>query len=318
MSHEEAYSELAAVALDAVTAEIAAAVRAHTATCPTCGPELAAMEETAGTLAQLVPPAQINRGRSAGIRSRLVMGARAERESRSAPVPGPPDIARGVASLTGQGHRVTPSGPRPVVSETRKMTPAQAARVSNDPASREPVPIPRGVNWLAIAATLALVATGAQLFRVTNERNEMRGNMRAQAASSDTTAQGTDSLAALLRQKDSMIAAMTGPDMKVVALASDRTKQPMGRMMWNRASNDWIMVTYNMQQPKPGKTYQVWLVTDKQKISAGTFRPDSSGNNMMHAHYVMAPNALRAVAITEEPEGGMPSPTGPMVVAGGA
>jgi hypothetical protein len=313
MSHEEAYSELAAVALDAVTAEVAAAVRAHAETCPTCGPELAAMDETAGTLGQLVPSAQINRGRSAGIRSRLVMGARAERESRSAPVPGPPDIARGVASLTGQGQRVTPSGARPVVSDTKKMTPAQPARVT-----REPVSDRRSVNWFAIAATLALVATGAQLFRVTNERNDMRDNIRAQVASADTTGPRADSLAALLRQKDSMIAAMTGPDVKVVALASDGTKRPMGRMMWNRTSNDWIMVTYNMQQPKPGRTYQVWLVTDKEKISAGTFRPDSSGSTMMHAHYAMAPNALRAIAITEEPEGGMPSPTGPMVVVGGA
>jgi anti-sigma-K factor RskA len=78
------------------------------------------------------------------------------------------------------------------------------------------------------------------------------------------------------------------------------------------------MVTYNLRQPKPGKTYQVWLVTDNAKISAGTFKPDARGNTMMHARYEMPRNALRAVAITEEPEGGMPAPTGPMVVAGAA
>jgi hypothetical protein len=38
----------------------------------------------------------------------------------------------------------------------------------------------------------------------------------------------------------------------------------------------------------------------------------------MHARYALDRNALRAVAITEEPEGGMPAPTGPMVVAGEA
>ena len=62
-------------------------------------------------------------------------------------------------------------------------------------------------------------------------------------------------------------------------------------------------------------TYQVWLVTDNAKISAGTFRPDAQGKTMMHAQIRDADrNALRAVAITEEPEGGMPAPTGPMVV----
>jgi anti-sigma-K factor RskA len=65
-------------------------------------------------------------------------------------------------------------------------------------------------------------------------------------------------------------------------------------------------------------TYQVWLVTDNQKISAGTFRPDAEGKTFMHARYALDRNALRSVAITEEPEGGMPAPTGPMVVAGSA
>ncbi|HZJ01430.1 MAG TPA: hypothetical protein VFD22_12280, partial [Gemmatimonadaceae bacterium] len=103
MTHEEAFSELSAVALDTAPADVANAVRAHAQACPECGPELAAMEQTIALVGQLVPSAQINRGRSAGIRSRLLMRARAERESRSAPMPGPPDIARGVASLTGQG-----------------------------------------------------------------------------------------------------------------------------------------------------------------------------------------------------------------------
>lgn len=309
MSHEEAYSELAAVALDAVPAEVASAVRAHAAICPECGPELAVMEATAATLGELVPSAQMNRGRGAGIRSRLLMRARSERETRSAPVPGPPDIARGVASLTGQGHRVTPNAQRVVTGETKRVAPVQPSRVPRDVR-----PIRRTSNWLAIAATLALVATGVQLFRVTSDRNQMR----AQLSAPDTVKTQNDSLARMLSRKDSMIAAMTGPDVKVVALMNQAAKEPLGRMVWNRSSNDWIMVTYNLRQPKPGMTYQVWLVTDKAKISAGTFKPDARGNTMMHARYELPRNALRAVAITEEPEGGMPAPTGPMVVAGAA
>lgn len=309
MSHEEAYSELAAVALDAVPAEVASAVRAHAAICPECGPELAVMEATAATLGELVPSAQMNRGRGAGIRSRLLMRARSERETRSAPVPGPPDIARGVASLTGQGHRVTPNAQRVVTGETKRVAPVQPSRVPRDVR-----PIRRTSSWLAIAATLALVATGVQLFRVTSDRNQMR----AQLSAPDTVKTQNDSLARMLSRKDSMIAAMTGPDVKVVALMNQAAKEPLGRMVWNRSSNDWIMVTYNLRQPKPGMTYQVWLVTDNAKISAGTFKPDARGNTMMHARYELPRNALRAVAITEEPEGGMPAPTGPMVVAGAA
>ena len=311
MTHEEAAAELESVALDTASQDVVSAVRAHAAACPECGPELAAMEQTVAMLGALVPDEQINRGRSAGIRSRLLMRARAERESKSAPVPGPPDITRGVASLTGQGHRLTPGATPRVTGETRKVTPPQAPRVNPDV-----VPIRRNINWYAIAATVALILTGAQLVRVTNERNRMR----SQVAVADTTviAPANDSLSTMLSQKDSMIAAMTGPDVKVVPLMNQGNTQPLGRMMWNRASNDWIMVTYNLRQPKAGMTYQVWLVTDNQKISAGTFRPDAEGKTFMHARYALDRNALRAVAITEEPEGGMPAPTGPMVVAGSA
>jgi anti-sigma-K factor RskA len=125
-------------------------------------------------------------------------------------------------------------------------------------------------------------------------------------------------MASVVNEKDAMIQAMAGPDVKVVALSDKNAPQPLGRMFWNRKTNDWMMVTYGLPAPKPGKTYQVWLVTDKEKISAGTFRPDSQGRTVMHANYALARDALRAVAITEEPDGGMPAPTGPMVVVGSA
>jgi hypothetical protein len=311
MTHEEAFSELAAVALDAASPEIASAVRAHAEACPECGPELASMEETIATLGTLVPSGQINRGRSAGIRSRLLMRARAERELKSAPVPGPPDIARGVASLTGQGQRTTPGAQRSITGETRTFTPPEAQRVRADVGV-----FGRGMNWYAIAATIALVVTGAQLLRVTSERNRMRAEVAA--LDSVVPAPVTDTMSTMIAQRDSMIAAMTGPDVKVVQLMNQGAQQPVGRMMWNRASNDWIMVTYNIRPPKPGMTYQVWLVTADAKISAGTFKPDATGKTMMHARYALDRNALRSVAVTEEPEGGMPAPTGPMVIAGAA
>jgi hypothetical protein len=205
---------------------------------------------------------------------------------------------------------MTPGSQKAVGSDGRRVTPAQ-------PRPAQPaqvIPIKRSIPWFAIAASIAFIATAAQLMRVTSERDRMRD----QFAAIDTSGARTDSLMFALTQKDSMIRAMAGNDVKVVALASDPKATPLGRMMWNRTSDDWIMVTYDLKPPKPGMTYQVWLVTDKEKISAGTFHPDPGGRTVMHAHYAMPRDALRAVAITEEPEGGMPAPTGPMVVSGSA
>lgn len=306
MSHEEAYSELAAVALDSAPPEVGEAVRAHAAACPECGPELAQMQAAIAMLGHLVPSSRMNRGRSAGIRSRLMMRARTERESQSAAAPGRPDLTRGVASLTGLGHRATPGGSRIVTGESKRLTPVQPQQTVDTGAA------PFRFNWLAIAATVAFVATAVQLFRVTSDRNEMR----ARIAAIDTLVPVADSLEAVVGEKDAMITAMSGPDVMVVPLTSRTTREPLGRMTWNRASHDWIMVTYGLRQPREGMTYQVWLITDNARISAGTFRPDASGKTMMRAKYELPRDALRSVAVTEEPEGGVPSPTGPMIIAG--
>lgn len=309
LSHEEAYSELAAVALDAGQVEIDDAVRAHASVCPECGLELAAMEAAAALLGQMVPHRVMNRGRSAGIRSRLVMRARAEREARSAASPGRPDFSRGVASLTGQGHKLTPSSPQATTSETRKQQPVQPIRQQGRAADGR-----SWVKWMAIAATVLLVAATAQLLRVTADRNTLRDQLATRGAD----AVRADSLVAALAETNAMIAAMGGPDLKVVALTSESTQQPLAQMFWNRASNDWTMITSGLPAPRPGRTYQLWLVTDDAKISAGTFEPDAQGKTVVRANYALDRNALRAIAITEEPDGGVTAPTGPMVIAGSA
>ena len=300
LSHDEAFPELAAVALDAVSVELSLAVREHAAVCPECGPELVAMEETVAQLGQLVPQRAMNLGHAAGIRSRLVMRARGEREARSAAAPGPPDLARGVASLTGLGHKLTPGTQRAVDAEVRKALPPQKRRS-----------VFSGSNLLALAASVAFIAAAIQLARITSERNDLRNQIASRPA---PAAPDSDKTAAT--EKEALIEAMAGLDVKIVPLAT--TNAQRGRVYWNRSSNVWTMSVYTMRPPKPGMTYQVWLVTDSAKISAGTFQPDSTGHAFMQAKYALDRNALKAVAVTEEPMGGMPSPTGPIVVSGSA
>jgi hypothetical protein len=301
LSHEEAYSELAAVALDAAPSEVNAAVREHAVACPECGPELMAMEEVVAQLGQLVPAAAMNSGRGAGIRSRLVMRARAEREARSSASPGGrPDLARGVASLTGLGNRLTPGTQRAVEAEVRKVIPLQKRSSS----------FLTGPGLWALAASVAFVVVAVQLARVRADRDALR---TALASRADTTSR-IDSARRTTVEHEALVAAMAGPDVKIVPLSKNATR--MGRMFWNPSSNDWTFVVYTMPPPKPGMTYQVWLVTDSAKISAGTFNPDSSGHAFMQSKYALDRNALKAVAVTEEPAGGMPAPTGPIVVSG--
>jgi anti-sigma-K factor RskA len=85
-------------------------------------------------------------------------------------------------------------------------------------------------------------------------------------------------------------------------------------MFWDKAKNTWVLVAHNMPDLKTGRTYQLWLVTPTQKISAGTFEA-KGGEAMVRATYALPADQLKMLAVTEEPAGGMPQPTGPMVMA---
>ena len=72
-----------------------------------------------------------------------------------------------------------------------------------------------------------------------------------------------------------------------------------------------------MKAPAAGRTYQLWVMArgHAQPISAGTFMPDSSGRADMTMPVPVEPGQLRRVAITEEPMGGSPAPTGTILFA---
>jgi anti-sigma-K factor RskA len=106
--------------------------------------------------------------------------------------------------------------------------------------------------------------------------------------------------------------------MKVVDLVNYASQDPLARMFWDQKTQEWTMYAYNLRHPKPGKVFQVWLITNTNPhpISAGTFTPDAHGSAVLHARYALDRKGLEKVAISEEPEGGVPSPTGPIIIAG--
>jgi hypothetical protein len=172
-----------------------------------------------------------------------------------------------------------------------------------------------GAAWLAMAASvLAVIGIGGYL-RASGDRDVLRGALRTATAERASQLVANDSLRAAIGARDRMIANLTGPDVHVMTLASTN-QTPMGRMFWDQQHDAWTLVAHHIPMPKPGRTYQLWLVTPTAKISAGTFTPTQSGEVMMRATYALPADSLAAVAVTDEPGGGSPQPTtAPLMVA---
>jgi anti-sigma-K factor RskA len=315
--------DVAGAALGALPSDEEAELYAAAARDQTVSAELAAMEAVASELARLAPVQIMNRGRSAGIRSRLVAraaGTHVGRPASHAP-PLPMETPRQVPR-----HQVRPDVGRPAApASARPTTPAPAAsgspagRQSNsarlvpfEPASR--AGLERIVGALAVAAVIVIAAFGLY-----NWKTRSAAGTVETAASRDSALEAQlASLTATVRQRDSLIAALTGTHTRVIDLIGYNSVDPMARVFWDQKTQMFIMYASHVKQPPSGKTYQVWLITRgvASPVSVGTFMPDSAGSAIMATKHPMEPGTLRRIAVTEEPMGGMPTPTGPIMFTG--
>ena len=268
MSHDEASESLAAAALDALSADEQAAVIAHAASCPRCGPELDQLRQALATLGHSTPrstPASPDvEQRLARIRMRLLARAQADR-----------------AAL-----------------ETSKAPPAAPIRRSGL------------APWFALAAAIVIVVLLFNQVRSTNAvLAQANQSMAAEKAALDTAQ-------AKIAQVNRELQELTSSKTSVVSLNTANAAEATALMFWDKADNSWSFYAHHMPPLPAGKTYQIWLITPSQKISAGTFTPGADSSIEVHATYALPGNALNGVAVSEEPTGGAPQPTGRIVING--
>jgi len=85
-----------------------------------------------------------------------------------------------------------------------------------------------------------------------------------------------------------------------------------GRLVWHDDRGGYLLVA-SVPPPPAGRVYELWTISGGQPRPAGVFTVDASGRA---THAVAATRApVQAFAVTVEPEGGVPAPTGAPVLA---
>jgi len=110
---------------------------------------------------------------------------------------------------------------------------------------------------------------------------------------------------------------LTAPDtVKVSLVAGEAHPAPQGKVFYH-PRRGLLFYAANLPALPSGKTYQLWLVpTQGNPISAGIFQTDAHGNGEVLLPQLPAGVAAKAFAVTLEPAGGVPQPTGPKVLVG--
>lgn len=171
--------------------------------------------------------------------------------------------------------------------------------------------------WLAAAATLAAVALGGYTLqlrgRITNLEGELQQAM-AQVALADR--QVVDARRTAL-DAQFQVAVLAAPDLLRVDLGGlPPAPTASARAFWSR-SRGMVFTASSLPALMPGRVYQLWVIPDQgNPISVGLLEPDPSGTltKVFQTPADIPPPMM--IAVSEEPAGGVPVPTGELYLAG--
>lgn len=221
--------------------------------------------------------------------------------------------------------------------------PAVAGRVDARGVSR--VEAGSGRRWwhVALASAAAAAVVGAALVgfyqpKLTATRQQLGASetklalaTQARQDASAKLAQMADELAArersLSRAQNELAAAtqnlrvMQARNLKLVALKGmGPSPQASAHLFWDKDTHGWCLVTHGLPQTSAKKTYELWLISKSNgkmdKIPAGTFDVDAKGEGVLRIRMPAHPGTPMLAAVTEEPAGGVQTPTGQIRLMG--
>jgi anti-sigma-K factor RskA len=172
-------------------------------------------------------------------------------------------------------------------------------------------------NWLPLAASILIAAMlGAYAWALQGRVSSLEARLndaerRASAAQRDTLQARRAADTA-----QSAMAVLAAPDLVRIDLAGQApAPQATARALWSR-NRGMVFNTANLPPAPEGRVYQVWVVTAQAPVSAGLLTPDATGRAsvVFETPADIAPPI--AIAVTLEPAGGVPAPTGDKYLIG--
>ena len=172
----------------------------------------------------------------------------------------------------------------------------------------------RLLRWTVVSAA-AVVGVSAFVAGFVATRYEARIGVMARETSrirADLHRQDAE-LRDRLAVSQGVIDLLRDPSVQVVALrGSGPSAQAWGRLVWHETNGGYLLVA-NVPPSPPDKVYELWTISGGQPRPAGVFTVDASGRATHPVAPTRAP--VDVFAVTLEPAGGVPAPTGSIVLA---
>ncbi len=180
-------------------------------------------------------------------------------------------------------------------------------------ATVRPIPSPSLMRRFWVDLIAGAAAIGALVFALAATRANIELRRLTDALNSRIA-----QLEIQLSQSRTSLASLTSPQVRIVDLAGQPGNvRARGRIFWDQSKRKWFFYVRDLPQLPADKSYQLWFVpTTGNPISAVVFNTESDGSVERQIDVPEAVVALKAAAVTTEPAGGMPQPTGQFALLG--
>lgn len=163
---------------------------------------------------------------------------------------------------------------------------------------------------LAVWAGARQARLGAEVERLQAERGLLERQVAALDRELDLARSEAQRMAATL-------AILSTPGARSIRLAGlGPTPGAIGETFLDPRQRRAVFWAFHLPASAPGKTYQLWWIGSAGPVSAGTFDVDARGQGRLEIGRVDRLEEIQVWAVTIEPAGGVPQPTGAMVLKG--
>ena len=124
-----------------------------------------------------------------------------------------------------------------------------------------------------------------------------------------------------LERKAELLAILESREVNLILMAGQETNPyGYGKIIWDPVNERALLQVSNLPEPAEDKDYQLWLIKDQQSpVSAGVFSVEESTMDLFYKIDNLneqPSDESNTFAITLEPKGGAPQPTGSMYLLG--
>jgi len=212
-------------------------------------------------------------------------------------------------------------------------------------ADQAPVRRPARVSWLgrlpwgvdvAVAAILILALVGAVPQYLTwfytyvrgVPSTEMVATLQAKLAKREATLEAEQrerervervvvTLQGKLGERDAALRLLSTPQVNWVRLAGlPPSPRASAHLLWNPATQAGVLLASGLPQIPRDRVYELWAFVGNEPVPAGIFQVDEAGHGFLRLPPLPTGKRFGKFAVTSEPAGGVPKPTGPVHLSG--